>query len=199
MASIAADIGIAPFFFSWGRCHYDHSIVEQLRDHEAECEVLREVMNKGGLFAKWSGNTSMSLGYLLELYMRFTKEAAPVLDEDGQSWIKASSILPAIQQNKENLLQFLDANKNVIHKPTKPNDQHIHVFWHVLREKNILRLHDYHTVTFNLQYVVPLNGHEENQVILVPLQDDLQEVTVTSEEPALEQTTAADYRQQSRS
>lgn len=171
MASITGDIGIAPFFFAWGRCHYDHSVIEQLRDNMAECEVLSEVKDKGGLFARWSGDISMSLGYLLELYMRFTKETAPALDEAGQAWIRAATLLPALEQNRENLFNFLEANRsrNAIHRTFNPDFRHVHIFWHLLRRNNILLLNSSHLETFNVQYVIPLtNEDRQENIILVP-------------------------------
>ena len=32
MASITGSIGIGPYFWAWGRIHYDHSVLEQLRE-----------------------------------------------------------------------------------------------------------------------------------------------------------------------
>ncbi|KAJ7312819.1 hypothetical protein OS493_039440 [Desmophyllum pertusum] len=128
----------------------------------AECEVLSEVKDKGGLFARWSGDISMSLGYLLELYMRFTKEAAPALDEAGQAWIRAATLLPALEQNKRTC--------STSWKPIDlemPSTEHSILTSDI--RNNILLLNSSHLETFNVQYVIPLtNEDQQENIILVP-------------------------------
>ena len=114
-SSITLD-GFSPLFFSWGRCNYDHSIVEQLLKDFLDSPYEEYVKSNNSHFLRYkSSNVLMPIGTKQEMFVKYVKSFITKLIEDNKV-TKTAEIMTPIEINKQNLHELLSIPPKYKHK-----------------------------------------------------------------------------------
>ena len=132
-----------PFFFAFNNIHYQHSSVEFLRDLVCISDFHTDLLNSGVMFGKLSNieGTSVSVGYLLELFNKTIKQLTHGLDASGEAWLRTLPKIPLIKgifSNASNLELITDSESSPVKK--LPNLTHILMFRYVFEKRNLLQI-----------------------------------------------------------
>ena len=131
------------FFFCFNNFHYQHSSVEFLRDIALLASHYKNLLDCGIMFSKLSTDSgkSVSVGFILELFNKYIKQATNNLDATGVAWQKTLPKLPfvrSILSSASHLGLFYDPEVSVLSK--LPDLNNIILFRWLFEKRNILNL-----------------------------------------------------------
>ena len=171
-STLTAD-GFSPLFFSWGRCNYDHSVVEQLLKDALESPYEQYIRSHDSHFIRFkASNSLMAIGTKQEMMVKYIKSfISKLIDDDTVT--RTAQILTPIEINRQNLHDLLMMPNKYTHKFHNIDPHEVDNIRCFIQRYNLLGFPEpaptEHTITVNER----TQDHEDMGVELMLQEDDI--------------------------